>query len=74
MAGEGNSLRQELPGMGVAGVTGSKPLTCRGRQRLWERHLFVFLATRIITRCDQTRRANGVQMEHWLGAGSSWRL
>jgi len=52
--GESHCLRQELLGTGVAGVTGSKPLTCRGRHRLWERHLFVFLAMRIITRCDQT--------------------
>lgn len=66
--GESYCLRQELLGTGVAGVTGNKPLTCRGRHRLCERHLFVFLAMRIITRCDQTRRTNGLQM------GTGWEV
>jgi hypothetical protein len=66
--GKSHCLRQELLGTGVAGVTGNKPQTCRGKHRLWERQLFVFLAMRIITRCDQTRRANGLQM------GTGWEV
>lgn len=59
---------------GSQGVTWERTsLTPGGRQRLWERHLFVFSGAKGITKCDQ--EANRLQMENfWLSAQSSQRL